>query len=146
MFPRVLQRLLLLLACAAVDRVASAADFYVSPGGSSSGNGSINSPWDLQTALNQPSSVHPGDTIWLRGGTYVGHYLSNLNGTSASPIVVRQYAGERATLDGNDGTANITLDVEGTYSWFWGFEVMNSSTNRTSSTPLRPPTTAREST
>ena len=27
------------------------------------------SPWDLQTALNHPA-VHPGDTIWMRGGTY----------------------------------------------------------------------------
>ncbi len=72
-----------------------------SPNGSPSGNGSINSPWDLQTALNQPSTVHPGDTIWLRGGTYVGHFTSNLNGTSSSPIIVRQYAGERATIDGN---------------------------------------------
>ena len=25
-------------------------------------------PWDLQTALRQPSMVHPGDEIWVRGG------------------------------------------------------------------------------
>ena len=62
-----------------------AADFYVAPNGSPSGSGSLNSPWDFQTALDQPSSVQPGDTIWLRGGTYVGHYTSNLNGTSTSP-------------------------------------------------------------
>jgi len=43
-----------------------AADFYVSPSGSSSGAGSQTSPWDLQTALNQPAAVKPGDTIWLR--------------------------------------------------------------------------------
>src|SRR5215472_10399462 len=118
-----------------------ATDFYASASGSPSGNGSINSPWDLQTALNQPSSVHPGDTIWLRGGTYVGHYTSYLNGTSSSPITVRQYAGERATLDGNDGTANITLDIDfgSSYAWFWGFEVMNSNPNRTSPNTSPPP-------
>ena len=78
-----------------------AADFYVSPSASASGTGSFSNPWDLQTALNQPSSVHPGDTIWLRGGTYTGTFSSLLVGTSASPIKVRQYAGERATIDGS---------------------------------------------
>jgi hypothetical protein len=118
-----------------------ATDFYVAPNGSPSGDGSINSPWDLQTALNQPSAVQPGDTIWMRGGTYVGHYQSFLNGTSASPIIVRQYAGERATLDGHDGTANITLDIDygSSYAWFWGFEVMNSNPNRTSGNTSPPP-------
>ena len=82
-----------------------ASDFYVAPAGSPSGNGSIGSPWDLQTALNQPSAVHAGDTIWLRGGTYTGHFTSNLNGSSSTPIIVRQYAGERATIDGNYGRA-----------------------------------------
>ena len=38
--------------------------------------GTMNDPWDLQTALGQgawggSSLVKPGDTIWLRGGTYV---------------------------------------------------------------------------
>ena len=47
-----------------------AADFYVSPTGTPRGNGSLKNPWDLQTALNQPPVVHPGDTIWLRGGEY----------------------------------------------------------------------------
>ncbi len=54
------------------------------------------SPWQLQTALNHPSAVHPGDTIWLRGGTYDGTFASRLNGTPSQPIIVRQYPGERA--------------------------------------------------
>src|SRR3954471_15278159 len=43
------------------------ANYYVAPNGSSSGDGSIGRPWNLQTALDGPSSVRPGDTIWLRG-------------------------------------------------------------------------------
>src|SRR5262245_37174151 len=50
--------------------------FHVSPNGSSSGNGSVGSPWDLTTALNQPSSVQPGATIWLHAGTYRGNFTS----------------------------------------------------------------------
>jgi hypothetical protein len=118
----------LFLACAA----ASAADFYVAPNASASGTGTIGNPWKLQTALDQPAAVDPGDTIWLRGGTYVGHFTSNLNGTSSSPITVKQYPGERATLDGHlDSSNSPTLTVNGSYTWFWGLEVMNSGTNRT---------------
>ena len=135
--PRRLALCLSLLFALAV--AASGAEFYVAPNGSASGSGSQANPWDLQTALDQPSAVRPGDTIWLRGGTYVGHYTSNLNGTSSSPIIVRQYAGERATLDGNDGTSNVTLLVNGSYAWFWGFEVMNSNPNRISGNTLPPP-------
>ena len=51
---------------------AKATEFYAAPNGSPSGTGSIGSPWTLQTALNQPAALNPGDTVWLRGGTYTG--------------------------------------------------------------------------
>jgi len=111
-----------------------ASDFYVSPSGSASGSGSITGPWDLETALDQPSAVKPGDTIWLRGGTYTGHFVSALKGTKNKPIVVRQYPGERATIDGNYGGNEVTLIVNGQYAWFWGFEITNSDPGRTSPT------------
>ena len=83
---------------------ARAADFYASPTGTSStaaGTGTFANPWNLGTALAHPAAVHPGDTIWLRGGTYRGTFASYLTGTSGAPIKVRQYPSERATLDGN---------------------------------------------
>ena len=43
---------------------------------------------------------------------------------------MRQYAGERATIDGNYAGNLPTLDVHGSYAWFWGFEVFNSDPNR----------------
>jgi hypothetical protein len=74
--------------------------FYVATNGSPSGNGSITQPWDLQTALNQPSSVPPGAAIYLRGGIYTGKFVSNLTGTVSSPITVRPYPGESVKIDG----------------------------------------------
>jgi hypothetical protein len=153
-------------------------------------------PWDLQTALLQPSAVHAGDTIWLRGGRYVGTFRSSLTGTSAAPIKVRQYPGERATLDGNATTTlaaamdastttcplaanlygpntaiqidseqiylygttltpnrgwggttpaphnagavvitnTVALAIDGAYTWYMGFEIMNSSGARSNPT------------
>src|SRR5512143_2513470 len=118
--------------------IVAGADFYVSPTGTTGtgvGTGTVSNPWALQTALSQPAAVHPGDTIWLRGGTYTGAFTSYLTGTSSQPIVVRAYPGERATLDGNIypsglGPAANTLQVEGEYTWYWGLEITNSNPNR----------------
>ena len=55
---------------------------------------------------------------------------SHLLGTSASPIIVRQYPGERATIDGNYNGNNATLTINGKYTWFWGFEIYNSDPTR----------------
>jgi hypothetical protein len=124
--------LLFLLLALSPTFPAAATDFYVAPTGSSSGSGSVTSPWTLSAALAQPAAVKPGDTIWLRGGTYVGHFTSTLTGTPTRPVVVRQYPGERATIDGNDGGNAVTLLIYGSDTWYWGFEVTNSVTFRLS--------------
>ena len=133
----------LILTFAGLAGVASASQFYVSPAGSPSGTGSISSPWDLQTALFQPPAVQPGDTIWLRGGTYVGSYISNLNGAPNLPIIVRTYPGEWAVID--KAAPNLfpaTLQLNGSYSWFWGFEITNSDPHAISPYKARTPATA----
>src|SRR5882762_11463571 len=97
------------------------AGYYVTPSGSAGGSGSATSPWDLATGLaGGGGRVQPGDTIWLRGGTYRGQFINYLNGTAASLIVVRQYPGERATVDGN-------LVLAGSYVAVWGLEIMSSN-------------------
>jgi len=80
---------------------AWSAEFYASPAGSPQGDGSIGNPWSLQAALNHPGAVKPGDTIWLRGGLYMGRVISALSGAAGSPITVRSYTGEWARIDGN---------------------------------------------
>ncbi len=105
------------------------AGWFASPTGTSGGDGS-RQPWDLQTALTGGNgAVRSGDTIWLRGGTYAGTYSTTLAGTASAPIVVRQYPGERATIDG--GTSNVqTFRVDGQWAIYWGFEIMQSGTAR----------------
>lgn len=113
------------------------AGHYVSPSGSSSGDGSVGRPWDLPTALaNTAGKVQPGDTVWLRGGTYKGSFRSMLRGTASKPVVVRQYPGERAIIDAN-GTSVSTWYVGGEYSVFWGFEITNSYPTRVLSSTER---------
>ncbi len=95
---------------------------FVSPSGSGSASGSESSPMSLSAALSGGNGrIQAGDTVWLRNGTYKGSFRSTLSGTSSAPIVVRQYPGERATIDGN-------MTIQGRYTWYWGFEVANTNT------------------
>ena len=99
---------------------ANRVGFYVSPTGSSGASGTMASPWDLNSVLSGNKSVPAGDTVWVRGGTYRGQFYSYMRGTSSNQVVIRQYPGERATIDGN-------LVVVGANVTFWGLEVMNSN-------------------
>lgn len=114
----------------AISAVAGAAEFYVSPNGRTVSSGSASDPWNLATALAHPAAVRPGDTIWLRGGTYRGTFASKLTGRSGAPIRVRQYPGERATLSGSTTADIATLTLEGSHTWYMGFEVTSSNTRR----------------
>jgi len=110
-------------------RSGAAGQFHVSPAGTANGNGSSGNPWNLQTALNHPAAVRPGDTIWVHGGLYAGFFRSYLNGTPGSPIIVRQFPGERAVFDNVGGTKEFGLHITGSHTWFWGMEVRNTSSS-----------------
>ena len=123
---------LLLAACSDLSRdpttsaelvgAATAASYYVSPAGSPSGTGSWTFPWDLATALAGAGGViHPGDTVWLRGGTYAGAFRTSLGGAAGNPIVFRRWRSERATINGG-------LRVDGPDLVFWGLEIARSDT------------------
>jgi hypothetical protein len=105
--------------------VAGAQPVYVAVDGTNTGDGSKEHPIDLKTALSGNGIVKPGDTVWLRGGTYAGTFISELTGTAAAPIVVRQYPGERATID-SAPSLEPALYVKGAWTFYWGFEVTNS--------------------
>ncbi|MFG0262561.1 MAG: putative Ig domain-containing protein, partial [Novipirellula sp. JB048] len=107
---------------------ATGKEFYVSPQGRPQGDGSLSNPWDLQTAMSHPSSVSPGDTIWVLGGTYHGKFTSSLSGTADKPIQVRQRPGDEVIIDLNNGspyTAEV-IAINGRYTHYHGFEVFSS--------------------
>jgi len=107
-------------------------EYHVAPSGVATNDGSSTRPLDLTTALSSTSPARPGDTIWLHDGTYLAPVVSRLTGTASAPIIVRQYPGERATIDGGT-TALDALTVHGAHTWFWGFEITSSDPRRVSS-------------
>jgi hypothetical protein len=134
--------LAVLLVAAAMP--AAAEQFYVANDGSPNNNGSRSRPWDLVTALSHPRSVNPGDTIWLRGGRYNldETVVSSLRGAAGSPIVVRQIPNERATID-CVGVTQVRsgadcLLLKSRHTWYWGFELTNTSPARWAAKPGAP--------
>ena len=120
------------LCCAfGLSGITRGQEFHVAVTGAAAGDGSRQRPWDLATALSQPPAVHPGDVIWLHGGTYVGTFTSNLAGTPGFPISVRQSPGERATIDGASSSLD-ALTIRGQHTWYVGFEIMYSDLKRVS--------------
>ena len=75
---------------------------FVSPGASALGaNGSLSNPFPLGAVLEDEANalVEPGQTVWLRGGTYRGVWEARLAGRADRPVTFRSYPGELAIFD-----------------------------------------------
>jgi hypothetical protein len=104
---------------------ATAAERFVTPGGTPHGDGSQARPWDLATALAERDRLGPGDTVWLGGGTYRGPFRKSAqpSGTAERPIIYRAMPGQRVTLTAKDDDRSV-LEIAGAeHVWFWGLEV-----------------------
>ena len=125
------------------------AGFFASPTGGT-GAGTYGDPWSLTYAVaGGGGAIGAGDTIWLRGGTYIGdQWICTLDGTSGNPITFRAYPGERAIIDGNydnavTGNNQPTIKVDGDYQIWRDLEVFNSMTDRFSAEPGSNPSDGR---
>ncbi len=106
----------------------SAAEFYAAPDASSGGDGSFDRPWNLHQAFDRVSPVRAGDTLWLRGGTYVGNFVSHLAGAPEKFIVVRTYGGEHVVIDGDPADPfRFPLTIEGPWTIFRDLELIQSA-------------------
>ena len=98
---------------------AWATTYYVALNGNDSYNGlspaySSGSSGPFRTFQHAAYAVRPGDTVQIRGGTYVeygGSWGYSTSGTESNPITITAYPGETVMIDG----ANHTLP-SGTYA------------------------------
>jgi hypothetical protein len=101
-------------------------EFHVTTNGKSSGNGTLDNPWDLQTALSQkPEIVNGGDTIWLHEGVYNGRFISRIQSTIVNQyILVAPYNNGKVILNGNViSNYESVLNVRGKQVIFRDFEI-----------------------
>lgn len=98
--------------------VVNASDYYVNNTVSSSGDGTIASPF--KTIQEGISQLSPGDRLMIRGDANGQQYLDSfslpINGISGKPITVMAYLDEKVVITGTSGERlNINKD-------YWDFE------------------------
>lgn len=104
-----------------------AREWYVSRQGSDNQAGTVSSPF--LTIIKASQVAKSGDTIMLRGGTYLLNSSQRVDngGSPGSPITVQSYPGEWAVLDGKNLTSgHDALIVGKQYVNLKNFEIANS--------------------
>ena len=111
-----------------VDEISFNSIFVSPTGNNTSGNGTKNSPFKTIThALNQ---AKPGQTIWVRTGTYTENLTFNKSGEEGKYITIRNYPNEEAKLDctGKNVEAVIDFNMK-SYIRVIGLELCNLTEN-----------------
>jgi hypothetical protein len=124
--------IILIAACSkkstpALTNPNAANSYYVSPTGSDANTGAISDPLrSINTAL---SKAVPGDTVFVRHGTYNEKILFPKSGRLDKFITVKAYAGEQAVIDGTglsiSGKEALVTIRNVRYIIFEGFDVCN---------------------
>ncbi|HEY7132921.1 MAG TPA: NosD domain-containing protein [Candidatus Limnocylindrales bacterium] len=72
---------------------------FLAPDGSDAASGREDAPW--ATLAGAQGQLRPGDTLWVRRGTYhLGETDWTLSGTAVAPITIRAMPGQTPTFDG----------------------------------------------
>jgi hypothetical protein len=74
--------------------------FYVSPTGNDHNPGSLGQPF--RTIAHATAQLYPGETLYLRGGTYRETLAMSQSGRSGAPITITAYQNEQVTITGCD--------------------------------------------
>jgi hypothetical protein len=90
--------------------VGQAANYFVSPNGSASNDGSASAPWrEIRHALPH---LQPGDVVLVADGNYLGFTMEDVHGAAGQPIVIKA-AGPNAvvttTTDRSDNRDTIKI-------------------------------------
>lgn len=94
--------------------------------GKETGDGTLNNPWDLQTALGQSVDVvNGGDIIWLHEGIYNGRFVSKLKSDKKGKfITVSAFKKDKVILNGNiNSDLKSVLLVKGKQVIYKNFEI-----------------------
>jgi PKD repeat protein len=112
--------------------VASGANWYMRTNdiGNAGGTAWTNA-WSVSDFNSHQSSISPGDTVWLAGGTYTTGITETQNGTSGSRIYIKRVLATDSTPTSSPGwsssfdaqvviniastSGNVSINVQGSY-------------------------------
>ena len=129
----------ILFACASAASPQPNASYYVAPTGNDSNPGTQSAPW--RTIQHAADTVHPGSTVYVRGGVYEELVRINVSGNANDGFITFQsYPGETVVLDAIHSTPQGRLGVltiqNESYVRIEGFEIRNFRTAERHLTPL----------
>ena len=112
--------------------LSNAKTYYVSFGGSDAAVGTISAPFLTITKAHSVAAA--GDTVFVRGGSYVLTTTINLSksGTAANGFFLMAYPGERPLLDFSSmavSSSNRGIQLSGSYWYIKGFDVKGAGDN-----------------
>lgn len=81
--------------------------YYVSPNGNDDNPGTLNKPWQHIAHAASTSAVKPGDTIYIRAGTYNEAIEQKVSGTSGRFITYRNYPNEHPVISDKNANAGV---------------------------------------
>jgi len=98
---------------------SEAAEYFVAPDGRDDAPGtSLGQPF--RTLRRATEALQPGDTCWIRGGTYRETVNLARGGRPGAPLTLAAWRGERVVLDGADPVAGPwTRGADGVWSTPW---------------------------
>jgi hypothetical protein len=116
---------------AELDSGEAGRTFYVAVDGQASHDGTLDSPWDIGSALGGEHAIPPGSTVYLKGGTYrhadrrweSPGFAIALAGAPGRPVHIRPVPGQRVTLDGK-----VEVKPDARHLWVWELEITVSET------------------
>ena len=92
--------------CSLLEPRRLLAGWYVAPTGADSNPGSLEQPF--ATIQHAADIAQPGDTVFIRAGTYRETVTPPRSGTAAAPITFRPYNDEVVRIDGADPLTQIS--------------------------------------
>ncbi|WP_245850754.1 right-handed parallel beta-helix repeat-containing protein [Paenibacillus herberti] len=120
--------------------VHASSSYYVSPTGSDSNSGTSTGS-AFKTIQKAANTAAPGDTVYVRGGTYNQKLKITKSGTAAAPIIFQSYSNEKAVIDGSglkvsDQSEGLVEISNASNIKFKGFEVRNFKTSVYDEVPM----------
>lgn len=114
-------------------------ELYVSPVGNDKNAGSKKKP--LKTIQQAVDLAEPGTTVYVRKGIYKEQVVIRKSGLKDSPIIIKAYPKEKATIDGSG--LKVSWDYQGlvsihdvSYVNIEGFEIKNHKTKHEDLVPI----------
>ncbi len=123
-----------------VNNISSGKVYYVAPDGSSSNEGTKDSPMEIMSLLNSTSILKPGDTVMVEPGVYE---LAKVNHEDKITMLVSGEYNKYITIKNADPTKQCVLDfsnqtflstnrgvaIYGSYIYWYGIDICGAGDN-----------------